>query len=148
MDVAKTVAELGLAELPHKGGLYRKTYSDEHLTAVYYLLTPGALLPLHQLAVTAIYHYYAGDPLELLLLHADGSVTKPVVGPDVVAGQRPQLVVPPGIWQGAFSRGTTFLGATMAPEFSWQGLHLGDQAALLAAYPVAAEQVMALSWGR
>ena len=69
----------------------RRTHLDRHSAAIYYLLLSPDFSALHALTVTETYHFYAGSPLRMLLLHPDGTVTEPVLGPDVDAGQRPQL---------------------------------------------------------
>ena len=95
----------GLEPLPDEGGMFRRTYADAHSSAIYYLLVAPDFSALHALSATETYHWYAGAPLRLLLLHPDGGATEPVLGPDLAAGQRPQQVVPAGTWQGSSPRG-------------------------------------------
>jgi predicted cupin superfamily sugar epimerase len=141
------VAELlGLEPLPDEGGLFRRTHIDAHSSAIYYLLIAPDFSALHRLAATETYHWYAGAPLRLLLLGPDGAVAEAVLGPDVAAGQRPQLVVPAGTWQGSRPDGEwSLVGTTMAPPFDWTGFELGERAALSAGYPAAAERIAALT---
>ncbi len=144
-QAAELAAALELAPLPHEGGLYRQSYQDEHSTAIYYLLADGDFSALHLLDAVEVYHWYAGDPLRLLLLFPDGSVAEPLLGPDVAAGQRPQIVVPAGVWQGSDSAGAwSLVGTTMAPGFTWDGFELGDGAELAARFPEAAERIARL----
>lgn len=144
-QAAELAAALQLAPLPHEGGLYRQSYQDEHSTAIYYLLADGDFSALHLLDAVEVYHWYAGDPLRLLLLFPDGSVAEPLLGPDVAAGQRPQIVVPAGVWQGSDSAGAwSLVGTTMAPGFTWDGFELGDGAELAARFPEAAERIARL----
>ncbi len=42
-------------------------------SALYFLVTPHAPVRLHRIRNDQLYHYYLGDPLELFLLHNDGS---------------------------------------------------------------------------
>ena len=144
-QAAELAAALELAPLPHEGGLYRQSYQDEHSTAIYYLLADGDFSALHLLDAVEVYHWYAGDPLRLLLLFPDGSVAEPLLGPDVAAGQRHQIVVPAGVWQGSDSAGAwSLVGTTMAPGFTWDGFELGDGAELAARFPEAAERIARL----
>jgi uncharacterized protein len=137
---------LGLQPLPREGGLFRRTHLDQHCSAIHFLLLAPEFSALHALSGTEIYHWYAGAPLRLLLLHPDGAVTEPVLGPDVAAGQLPQLVVPAGTWQGSSPDGAyTLVGTTMAPPFDWAGFRLGDGAALLARYPAARARIAELT---
>ena len=143
------VAELlGLEPLPGEGGLFRRTHIDEHSSAIYYLLLAPDFSALHRLSATETYHWYAGAPLRLLLLDADGRVTEPVLGPDLAAGQRPQIVVPAGTWQGSSPAGDwSLVGTTTAPPFDWAGFELGERAALTARYPEAADRIAGLTRG-
>jgi predicted cupin superfamily sugar epimerase len=74
----------------------------------------------HRLAYDEVWHFYAGDPLRLLLLHPDGADEDVVLG-DPLAGHRVQHVVPAGVWQAAevVPRGSwSLFGCTMAPGFT------------------------------
>ncbi|MGH8917810.1 MAG: cupin domain-containing protein, partial [Actinomycetes bacterium] len=104
---------LGLRRLAAEGGLFRRTYADAHSSAIYFMLITPDFSALHALDSVEIYHWYAGSPLRLLLLHPDGQAEEPLLGPDVAAGARPQLVVPAGVWQGSRSLGEwTLVGTT------------------------------------
>lgn len=139
---------LGLAPLEHEGGLFRQTYVDSRSTAIYYLLTRGDFSALHRLTGPEVYHFYAGSPLQLLILHPDGRAEEPVVGTDLAAGQRPQMVVPGGSWHGSSSMGEwTLVGTTMAPPFEWTAFTVGDRSELVARYPAVAGRIAALTRG-
>ncbi|MEO6886552.1 MAG: cupin domain-containing protein, partial [Jatrophihabitantaceae bacterium] len=143
MSAAELASALGLVPLPEEGGLFRRMLFDAHTSAIYYLLADGDFSALHRLASTEIYHYYDGAPLRLLLLHPDGGVEQPVLGRDVAAGQRPQVIVPAGSWQGSSSAGEwTLVGTTMSPRFEWEEFELGARAELVAQYPAAAERIV------
>jgi hypothetical protein len=142
-DIAR---ELGLELLPHEGGMYVQTLVDPHSTAIYYLLERPAFSALHRLTSTEVFHHYAGEPAQMLLLHDDGAVTEPVLGIDLAAGERPQVVVPPGTWQGTSTRGEwTLLGTTMSPGFTWDNFELGERARLVEQWPSAAARIAELT---
>lgn len=144
-EAARWVELLGLEPLEHEGGLFRQMHLDDHSSAIYYLLADPDFSALHALGSVEVYHWYAGAPLQLLLLHPDGRVEEPVLGPDAAAGQRPQLVVKPGVMQGSSSTGSwSLVGTTMSPPFDWNGFELGDRAALQAGYPAARDRIAAL----
>ena len=133
---------LELEPLPDEGGLFRRTHIDAHSSAIYYLLLSPDFSAVHRLGATETYHWYGGAPLRLLLLHPDGGVSEPVLGPDVAAGQRPQVVVPAGTWQGSSSGGEwTLVGTTTSPPFDWTHFELGDRTHLLGQYPAAAARI-------
>ena len=71
-----------------------------------------------------------------------------MLGPDFAAGERPQVVVPGGAWQGArLAPGAQYalLGATVAPGFEFADFELGERAALQAAYPEHADLIESLT---
>ncbi len=151
------IAALDLKPLPVEGGYYRETYRSEvrlpdgrsASTAIFYLLTPDTFSALHRLPCDEVYHFYLGDPVELLLLDprtGRGSVV--TAGPDVLAGQSPQVVVPRGVWQGSALRPggrVALLGTTVAPGFEFADYEAGDQAALTAAFPDFADRIRRLT---
>lgn len=63
-------------------------------TALYFMVTPAAPVRLHRIRNDQLYHYYLGDPIEVLLLNADGTSEHVIVGPDLRAGHRVQLLIP------------------------------------------------------
>ena len=146
VSVREIAEQLGLEPLPEEGGLFRRTYADARSSAIYYLLEDGDFSALHALTAVETYHHYAGAPLLMLLLHPDGTVERPVLGTDLAAGQRPQLVVPAGVWQGSRPAGEwALVGTTMAPGFEWEMFTLGQRANLQAQYPPATADIAALT---
>jgi predicted cupin superfamily sugar epimerase len=137
---------LRLEPLPAEGGLFRRTYVDAHGSVIYFMLFAPDFSALHALDGVEIYHWYAGSPLQLLLLHAGGQIEQPILGPDVVGGATPQFVVPAGVWQGSSTLGEwTLAGTTMAPPFEWPALRLGRRAELIAGWPDAAARIRGLT---
>lgn len=130
MDI---VDALGLQPHP-EGGWFAETWREPTTadgarpasTAIYYLLRSGEESRWHRVDATEIWHFYAGDPLELRLAATDGATAaRRVLGPDVASGQRPQLVVPTGWWQAARPLGAwTLAGCTVAPGFDFSGFEL------------------------
>jgi len=116
-------------------------------TAIWYLLTPDTCSALHRLPADEVYHFYLGDPVELLLLNPEGGEVV-TVGPDLRSGQRPQVVVPAGTWQGsALAAGGAFalMGTTMAPGFDFSDYEAADRDVLSRAYPAFAERILRLT---
>jgi predicted cupin superfamily sugar epimerase len=140
---------LGLRPLPQEGGLFRRTYADEHSSVIYFMLLAPDVSVLHSLSTAEAYHWYAGSPLQMLLLHPSGHIEQPVLGTNFAAGARPQLVVPAGVWQGCYPLGAwTLAGTTMAPPFQWSAFRLGQRGELLAGWPEAAAAIRALTRSR
>jgi hypothetical protein len=137
---------LELERLPGEGGLFRRTYVDAHCSVIYFMLLAPEFSALHALDGVETYHWYAGSPLRLLLLHPGAQVEQLVLGPDLSAGAKPQIVVPAGVWQGSSPLGEwTLAGTTMAPAFEWSAFHLGRRAELAAGWPDAAPPICALT---
>ncbi len=145
---ADEVAELlELRPLPIEGGRFRRSYVDRHCSAIYFLLTPGDFSALHLLRGVEIYHHYAGAPVRMLLLDpATGGTEEPVLGDDLRAGERPQLVVAAGTWQGSATTGDwSLIGTTMAPPYTDEMFRPGDRGQLAARFPAAAARIAELT---
>ena len=158
-------AILGLTPHPVEGGYFTETYrSTEQFpatglpsrysaaralgTAIYYLLTPETFSAMHRLASDEIFHFYLGDPVEMLQLWPDGSHQVVLIGPDLEAGQRPQVIVPRDVWQGARLRPGgryALLGTTVAPGFAYADYETASGAALLTTHPTAKDLIVALT---
>src|SRR4029434_7857001 len=63
-------------------------------SALYFMVTPTAPVRLHRIRNDQLYHYYLGDPLEVLLLRRDGTSERVIVGPNMRRGERIQLFIP------------------------------------------------------
>jgi uncharacterized protein len=117
-------------------------------TAIYYLVTPDTVSALHRLKGDEVFHFYAGDPVEMLQLWPDGSVRVLALGIDLAAGMRPQIVVPARVWQGSrLMPGGRYalLGTTMSPGFEYADYEAGRADELVAAYPAERERIQALT---
>jgi predicted cupin superfamily sugar epimerase len=134
LTAADIIALLDLSPHP-EGGHYRETFRDRRLvdgeraasTAIYFLLAAGEVSRWHRVDAVEIWHWYAGAPLALCL----GDMSAPTVtrlGPDLTRGERPQAIVPAGVWQSAESLGAwTLIGCTVAPGFCFAGFELAPQ---------------------
>ena len=114
-------------------------------SGLYFLVTPAAPVRLHRIMNDQLYHYYLGDPLELLLLYADGHTDRVVIGPDLLAGQRVQFMIPGGTFHTARLIGQRrwFLGgSTEWPGVIPADVELGDAAALVKRFPGVADDIM------
>ena len=126
--------------------MFGQHYADEYSTAIYFLVRPDDFSALHRLTGAEVYHFYAGAPLQMLLLHPDGRIEHPLLGTDLEAGQRPSIAVTAGTWQGSSTTGEwSLVGATMAPGFTEEMFELGLRETLLATYPAAAVDIERLT---
>jgi hypothetical protein len=150
---------LQLEPHPVEGGWYRRTYTSAvsvallrgvrpYGTAIYYLLEAGTFSEMHVLASDEIFHFYLGDPVEMLQLYPDGGSAVLTLGPDLEAGQHVQLVVPAGVWQGTRLIGdgkVSLLGCTVTPGFDFADYRNAGAAELIATWPLEAERIRKLT---
>lgn len=131
MTAAEIVAALGMARHP-EGGWYVETFRDPaggprgHSTAIYFLLESGDISAWHRVVdVVEVWHYHAGAPLALSVWAEGASLETVRLGPDILAGERPQGLVPANWWQTARSLGDwTLVGCTVAPGFDFGSFEL------------------------
>jgi len=150
---------LQLEPHPREGGSFRQTWVSSVRcqapqgdrasgTAIYYLLETGTFSEMHVLSSDEVFHFYLGDPVEMLQLHADGSSRVLTLGPDLSAGQHVQVVVPAGVWQGTrlIDEGTVaLLGCTVSPGFDYADYVGGEYDELAARWTDQAERIRALT---
>lgn len=118
---------------PHpEGGHFRETHREpnaaggrDHGTAIYYLLAAGEVSHWHKVDATEVWHWYAGAPLLLAISHDGHEVASHRLGPDLLEGEKPQVIVPAHAWQSAESLGAwTLVGCTVSPGFVFEGFEL------------------------
>ncbi len=157
---------LGLTPHPREGGWFIQTYAaNESLpaasfedgrypgprrtsTAIYYLLEPTTFSEMHRLRSDEVFHFYAGDAVEMLQLLPDGSGRTVVIGNDLAAGERPQVVVERGVWQGSrlVAGGSwALLGCTVSPGFEYEDYDSATREELTQRWPTFAEKIAALT---
>jgi hypothetical protein len=157
---------LGLAPHPREGGWYVRTYEAWELvaaeafadgryagarrtgTAIYYLLEPDTFSEMHRLRSDEVFHFYAGDAVEMLQLKEGGGGRMVMIGNDLLREQRPQVVVERGVWQGSrLVEGGRWalLGCTVSPGFEFEDYETGEREWLCAGWPEFAGEIRALT---
>jgi predicted cupin superfamily sugar epimerase len=164
-SIEKIVEHFQLKPLPWEGGYYHETYRSAETipasalggryagersvsTAIYYMLTPETISAMHRLTGDEMFHFYLGDPVEMLQLFPDGSSEIVTLGQDIFNGMKLQQVVPGGVWQGSrLVKGGKFalLGTTVAPGFDFADFAMGDAGELKRRYPARAGMIGELS---
>jgi predicted cupin superfamily sugar epimerase/mannose-6-phosphate isomerase-like protein (cupin superfamily) len=159
----KLIDRLQMEKIPVEGAWFKVTYTSadrlaaESLPArygsarpaggaIYALVTREDFSAMHRLKTDEIWHYYAGDPMEILLLQPGGQSRVVVLGTDFAGGQQPQFAVPAGVWMGArpvraTSGAYTFFGTTMAPGFDYTDFEPGYRDELQRAYPARSDLI-------
>src|ERR1700734_358882 len=147
---------LGLKPHPREGGWYVRTYEASELvaaetfadgrydrerrtgTAIYYLLERDTFSEMHRLKSDEVFHFYAGDEVEMLQLTEKGKGAMVVIGNDLLRGQQPQVIVERGVWQGSrLVEGGRWalLGCTVSPGFEFEDYEEGGGVALSEEWP-------------
>jgi len=142
-ETYRSVESISLSDLPT-----RYSTAKSFGTAIYFLLTPDTFSALHRLPTDETYHFYMGDPVELLQLRPDGSGFLTTLGHDLPNGMRPQVTVLRDTWQGSRLRpggAYALMGTTMAPGFDESDFEAGRRQALLEAYPTFHDLILALT---
>ena len=159
MTAGEIKSLLKLEPHPAEGGFFRQTYvCKENLslprgvrsagTAIYYLLEPGNFSEMHVLASDEVFHFYLGDPVEMLQLYADGRSAAFILGRDLAVGHHVQLVVPAGVWQGTRLIGNgkaALLGCTVTPGFDYADYRSASYSELAEKWPQEAKRIRRLT---
>ena len=163
LSAQQIIDSLGLEPLPVEGGLFRQAIlSPETIpqsalpdryptdkpftTAIYFMLTAAAdsFSALHKLPTDEVYHFYLGDPVEMLLLYPGGKSERVILGQDILNGQHVQFNVPRDVWMGShLLPGGDFalMGTTMAPGFTPEDFVGGERDQLIEQYPAEADLI-------
>ncbi|MFH1368976.1 MAG: cupin domain-containing protein [Elusimicrobiota bacterium] len=156
---------LKLKPLLDEGGFFHETYRSEdkigpmslpkrykgarnYSTCVYYLLTQDSFSSMHRIHSDEIFHFYLGDPVEMLQLLPNGKGRIVTLGPEIFKGMKPQVIVKKNIWQGAklIEDGKyALLGTTVAPGFDYTDFEIGKRCELVREYPKFKEMIIALT---
>ena len=154
---AELIKHFNMARIPQEGPWFTLTYSSSDTlpraalpqrydgsraagSAIIAIITRAEFSAMHRLKTDEVWHFYGGDPLQLLVLHPNGSGEVVVLGSDVLAGQKLQYVVPRGSWQGSMPLGKgqdrySTIGDTLAPSFDYSDFEMGYRTELQQAYP-------------
>ena len=121
-------------------------------SALFFMVTPDAPVRLHRIRNDQLYHRYLGDPIEVLMLHENGTSERVIVGPDLGAGQRVQLLIPGNTFHTARVIPESVRGWFLGASTEWPGVEkvdveIGDVEALAAKYPDVADDLRAFQGG-
>jgi predicted cupin superfamily sugar epimerase len=165
--IQKLIEFFQLEPLPVEGGLYKQSYKakttlpEEVLpegcegphpmgTVIYYFYTddPDHFSAIHKLPLDETYHFYMGDPVEMLLLYPDGRSEHVILGHDVLNGQKVQFTVPRGVWQASHllpGGQYALAGTTMSPGYADSDYLGGEREDMIRQYPKEADLIRTLT---
>jgi predicted cupin superfamily sugar epimerase len=157
MNIQQIIKTLDLIPLPGEGGYYRESYravgktgDRNYSTAIYYLITPLEFSALHHIPHDELFHFYLGDPVEMIQIDPQGKLKKMILGPEILKGQQLQITIPGESWQGArvIEGGSwALLGTTVAPGFEFRDFKRGERAVLLNQYPAYKNEILRFTKG-
>ena len=147
-EVKALIEHFHFTPLPAETTLFASTYrSAQELhggkpygTAIIamYCNEPRSVSLFHRLPVDEIWHFYGGDPMQLILLDPDGTSRDVIMGNEPLKGQHVQFVIPAGVWQAGHTLDGgrySLFGCTMAPGFTDDMYEGGTHEQLLEDYP-------------
>ncbi|TXS89571.1 cupin domain-containing protein [Parahaliea maris] len=142
-----------------EGGYFSRTFQADHrpqidteagerytLTSIYYLLTEDSPIGhWHRNRSDIIHYWHLGAPVHYYMIHPDGRLETAVLGPDLAAGQRLQLVVRGGIWKASHLPEGDYglISEAVSPGFDYADMTLGERDELLQSFPRHAEVIRA-----
>ena len=152
---AQTYIDALQMEAHPEGGFFKETYRSRHLmdvtqgndgtstqrnvsTGIYFLLEKNNFSAFHKIKSDEMWHFYAGQALEVLELNERGELGCTRLGPNILGGEVHQHVVPANTWFASrVAAGGVFslVGCTVAPGFDFADFCLADRALLVAAFP-------------
>ena len=137
------IRELSLSPHP-EGGFFRETFraplkeGKSASTAIYYFLPADTFSAFHKLKdADEIWHYYLGDPVDIHILQENGTYLITRLGPNILAGEKPHVIIPANTLQAAVVSGKEFslCGCTVAPGFSFEKFLMPSRHELGEAFP-------------
>lgn len=138
-----------------EGGSFKETYRSKgtipksaladafagnrsYSTAIYFLLQQGQFSALHRISADEVWHFYEGDPLEVIEIKPSGALTIHLLGRNPEAGEVFQCVIEGGSWFGSrvAAKGEySLVGCTVAPGFDFADFELANRDSLLNEFP-------------
>jgi len=133
---------------PHpEGGYYAETYRSEgkiepldrsYSTGIYFLLLEENFSAFHRISYDEMWHFYAGSPVEVILLQDNGELIIQRLGSNPDKGETFQFVVPGGTWFGsrmADQSSYALVGCTVAPGFDFRDFEMAKRSKLSEQFP-------------
>lgn len=157
MNIEQIIKQLNLEPLDIEGGFFKRTYTSADIfneeqkiaSAIYFVITQDDYSALHKLQKSdEMFHFYFGDPVEMLLLHENGKGERVIMSNHPGENFHPQQLVPKNTWQGTrLKPGGSFaiLGVTVFPEFLYEDFVISNADELIRQYPNFAKEIRALT---
>ncbi len=121
-----------------------------YCTGIYFLLEQGQISAFHRIQSDELWHFYAGEPLEVFVL--DNTHQSPYtikLGNNPEEGQVFQAVVPAGAWFASrpmANSAYSLVGCTVAPGFDFEDFEMADRTRLTHLFPGHHELIKELTY--
>ncbi len=148
MRAEQIIQHLKMQKHPEGGAFvetYRSSLSAEFIsftgkrsssTGIYFLLQQGEISAFHRIKSDEMWHFYHGDPLEVVEITPEGKIIRTTLGRDLISGESFQYTVKAGHWFASHSLGDfSLVGCTVAPGFDFQDFELAERGSLANAFP-------------
>ncbi|WP_341226508.1 cupin domain-containing protein [uncultured Arcticibacterium sp.] len=151
-NAAYWIEKLDLISHP-EGGFYKETYRSpgsssflmngeektrNHSTSIYFLMEKGDFSAFHKIQSDELWHFYAGDTLEIYHIDPKGNMITTLLGPNPEKGETLQTVIPANLWFASRPKNTAkyaLVGCTVSPGFDFQDFEMAKRADLSIEFP-------------
>ncbi|NML23818.1 cupin domain-containing protein [Pseudoflavitalea sp. G-6-1-2] len=170
MDAKTIIDWFGMQPNTAEGGYYAPVYTSKFTvsnkelpgfkpvkpdrpicSAIYYLIDAESFSAMHRVTGNMLYHFYSGDPVQVLLLYPEGSPNRWEIftfSNDVAAGGCPMKVIPGGTWMGSrmIAGGNyALMGVSMDSGFNPADYTIAKRKELIKEYPEQKDLITALT---
>ena len=110
------------------------------------MLESGQFSAFHRIKSDELWHFYAGYPLKIHIIHPGGKYETITIGNDPDANQHLQCVIPAGSWFGSIAENEyTLAGCTVSPGFDFSDFEMAKRDHLLEEFPHLEEIILTLT---
>jgi hypothetical protein len=151
LEVPDLVEALALEPHP-EGGWFREVYRSQDqfegsgefpagrniCTSIFFLITAGNFSAFHRIKSDETWHFYLGDPLEIVEITPAGALHITMLGNDVFNGELLQYTVMAGCWFASRLAGEgsyALTGCTVSPGFDFRDFELASRMRLATEFP-------------
>lgn len=145
-ETYRAAEEIAAEALPIRFGAGVRSFS----TGIYFLLEQGHFSAFHRIKSDEMWHFYAGEALDIFLLDQNTKELKVIrLGNDPEKGETFQAVVPAGSWfasRPAAQSRYALVGCTVSPGFDFTDFEMAERNSLAKEFPPYADLIRELTY--
>lgn len=114
------------------------------ITSIYYLLTKESHVSYFaENQSDLILYHHMGDPLKIIFLQNDDTITEEILGTDLLRGEKPQVICPARICKAydLMDGEYALVGEAVAPGFEYEDMRMPTLSELTVKYPHEVERL-------